>query len=65
MAATSPLGSVVHVLATIGSIFALLRAALFIHELAHLKPNSLPGFETHPLVRILQHLCEHGAWLSS
>jgi fatty acid desaturase len=46
LAATSPLGSVVHVLATIGSIFALLRAALFIHELAHFKPGALPHFET-------------------
>lgn len=38
-------GSLVHLLATVGAIFALLRAALFIHELSHLKPGQLPGFE--------------------
>jgi fatty acid desaturase len=38
-------GSFLHWLATVGAIFALLRAALFIHELAHLRPGDLPGFE--------------------
>jgi fatty acid desaturase len=38
-------GSLAHLLATVGSVFALLRAALFIHELAHLRPGDLPGFE--------------------
>src|SRR5262245_30519648 len=37
--------SLEHWLATVGSVFALLRAALFIHELAHLRPDDLPGFE--------------------
>jgi len=38
-------GSLVHVTATIGAILAMLRAALFIHELSHLKRGQLPGFE--------------------
>jgi fatty acid desaturase len=38
---SSPAYSVATVLATV----ALLRAALFIHELAHRKPGTLPGFE--------------------
>jgi fatty acid desaturase len=38
-------GSPLHVLATLGAVLALLRAALFIHELSHLKPGQLPGFE--------------------
>jgi fatty acid desaturase len=38
-------GSALHLLATAGAIFALLRAALFIHELAHLRSGDLPGFE--------------------
>jgi fatty acid desaturase len=38
-------GSMVHLVATLGAVFALLRAALFIHELAHLRPGDLPGFE--------------------
>ncbi len=41
----APPWSLVHWLATVGSVFALLRAALFIHELAHLRPGDLPGFE--------------------
>ena len=40
-----PLGSPAHLLLTAASIFALLRGALFIHELAHLKRAALPGFE--------------------
>lgn len=39
------LGSAMHVLTTVAAIFALLRAALFIHELTHVKPVQLPGFE--------------------
>lgn len=39
------LGSAVQVLATVVAVFALLRAALFVHELAHLKPGLLPLFE--------------------
>ena len=41
----TPPGSLVHWLATLGAVFALLRAALFIHELAHLRPGELRGFE--------------------
>jgi fatty acid desaturase len=37
--------SPLHLFATLGSVFALLRAALFIHELAHVRPGDLPGFE--------------------
>jgi len=40
-----PLLSAMQVLATLGAIFGLLRAALFIHELSHVKPSQLPGFE--------------------
>jgi len=38
-------GSLVHVIATVVAIFAVLRAALFIHELSHLKRGQIPGFE--------------------
>jgi len=41
----APPWSAVHLLATAGAVFALLRAALFIHELAHLRAGDLPGFE--------------------
>ena len=40
-----PLFSAMQVLAGAGAVFALLRAALFIHELCHLKSSQLPGFE--------------------
>jgi len=40
-----PFGSPLHVVATLVAIFALLRAALFIHELSHLKRGQVPGFE--------------------
>jgi fatty acid desaturase len=43
--AQAAFGTTVHVVATLGAIFALLRAALFIHELSHLKRGQLPGFE--------------------
>lgn len=45
VAAGAPFGSVLHVFATLGAVLALLRAALFIHELSHLKRGQLPGFE--------------------
>lgn len=38
-------GSLPHVVASVGAVFALLRAALFIHELAHVRPGELPWFE--------------------
>jgi fatty acid desaturase len=34
------------IIALFVATFALYRAVLFIHELAHLKPGSVPGFET-------------------
>jgi fatty acid desaturase len=37
--------SLLQLVATAGAVFALLRAALFIHELAHLRSGELPGFE--------------------
>ena len=46
VAGQAQIGTPIHILGTGLAAFALLRAALFIHELAHLKPNSLPGFET-------------------
>jgi fatty acid desaturase len=41
---TSPL-SLPHIGGTMIAIVALLRAVIFIHELAHLKRGTLPGFE--------------------
>jgi fatty acid desaturase len=43
--ANAPFGSPLHVIATVVAIFAVLRAALFIHELTHLKRGQIPGFE--------------------
>jgi fatty acid desaturase len=43
--AKAPFGSPLHVIATVVAIFAVLRAGLFIHELAHLKRGQIPGFE--------------------
>ncbi len=40
----APFGSPLHVVATFAAIFALLRAVLFIHELAHRRSGELPGF---------------------
>ncbi len=40
-----PVGSSAHLLMTTGSVVALFRAALFIHELAHRRRDELPGFE--------------------
>ncbi len=39
-------GSPFYLAATVVATMALLRAALFIHELAHLRRGALPGFET-------------------
>jgi fatty acid desaturase len=41
---TIPLGSPLHLVVTLIAVVALLRAAVFIHELAHLKAQALPGF---------------------
>jgi fatty acid desaturase len=43
--ARAPFGSLPHAIATLVAIFAVLRAALFIHELVHLKRGQIPGFE--------------------
>lgn len=40
-----PLGAPLQIAATLGAIFALYRAMLFIHELAHVRTGQLPGFE--------------------
>ena len=40
-----PFGSLAYLATTSSALFALLRAALFIHEIAHQKRGSLPGFE--------------------
>jgi fatty acid desaturase len=45
VSAQAPFGSTVHVFATLVAVFALLRAALFIHELSHLRRGQIPGFE--------------------
>ena len=45
IAAGAAFGSWLNLIATLGAIFALLRAALFIHELSHLKCGQIPGFE--------------------
>ena len=45
ISARVPFGSLLHVVATLVAIFAVLRAALFIHELSHLKRGRIPGFE--------------------
>jgi fatty acid desaturase len=39
-----PLGSAPHCIATLAAILGLLRAAVFVHELSHVKPGQLPGF---------------------
>ena len=44
--ARAQLGSLLYLAATVIAVTALLRAAIFIHELAHLKRGALPGFET-------------------
>jgi fatty acid desaturase len=47
-----PFGRVTYLVCTVLAILALLRAVLFIHELAHLKRSALPGFETAWLVLV-------------
>jgi fatty acid desaturase len=44
--ARAQLGSPLYLTATVVAVTAFLRAAIFIHELAHLKRGALPGFET-------------------
>lgn len=46
VAVTSPFGSVWNVAGSLIATVALLRATIFIHELAHKKAGTLPGFET-------------------
>jgi len=46
VAVASPFGSAWNVAASLIATVALLRASIFIHELAHKKAGSLPGFET-------------------
>lgn len=43
--ASVPWGSLTYVCATMVAVLALLRAAIFIHEIAHFKEGTLPGFE--------------------
>jgi fatty acid desaturase len=43
--ARAPFGSLVHVVASAVAVFALLRAASFVHEISHLKRGQIPGFE--------------------
>ncbi len=43
--ATASFGSPLHLIATLIAVFAILRAALFIHEIAHLRSGQIPGFE--------------------
>jgi fatty acid desaturase len=45
LSASLPFGSPLHVASSLGAVFALLRAVLFIHELAHRRSEELPGFE--------------------
>jgi fatty acid desaturase len=45
ISARAPFGSLLYAIATLVAIFAVLRAALFIHELSHLKRGQIPGFE--------------------
>ena len=42
--ATASSGTVLHLTATGVAVVALLRAAIFIHEITHLRDGSLPGF---------------------
>ena len=63
-----PFGSLAYLATTSTALLALLRAALFIHELAHQKRGSLPGFEVawHALVGLpfmlpsLMYVGSHG-----
>jgi fatty acid desaturase len=44
LGANAPFGLLLHIGATVAAIVALLRAAIFIHEIAHLRSGSLSGF---------------------
>ncbi|MGE0683639.1 MAG: fatty acid desaturase [Candidatus Binatia bacterium] len=44
LAAKIPPGAFLQLMATVIAVCALLRAAIFIHEIAHLRDGSLPGF---------------------
>lgn len=44
IAAETSLGAMLHLTATAIAICALLRAAIFIHEISHLRDGALPGF---------------------
>lgn len=44
LATRMPWGSALHVCATTMAVLALLRASIFIHEIAHCKEGALPGF---------------------
>ena len=63
-----PFGSPVYCASTVAACLGLLRAALFIHEIAHFPHGSLPGFETvwHLLVGLpillpsLMYVGSHG-----
>ena len=63
-----PFGSLAYLATTSTALLALLRAALFIHEIAHQKRGSLPGFECawHALVGLpfmlpsLMYMGSHG-----
>ncbi|MBI3797364.1 MAG: fatty acid desaturase [Deltaproteobacteria bacterium] len=45
LGARASFGSLLYMAVTIVAVVALLRAAIFIHELAHSKRGALPGFE--------------------
>jgi len=45
ISAKAPFGSPLYLIATLVAIFAILRAAMFLHELSHLKRGQIPGFE--------------------
>jgi fatty acid desaturase len=45
ISAIAPFGSLLHGIATLVAIFALLRAMLFVHEISHLERDQIPGFE--------------------
>ena len=44
LAVQSPPGGLVHLTALAVAVIALLRAAIFIHEITHLRTGALPGF---------------------
>jgi len=46
ISAETPIFSFAYCITTFVAVIALLRAAIFIHELSHLKRGAIPGFET-------------------